>query len=104
MTPQEYEAKYEAATLAKALEGDADAGREALQLCRAGLDHGNLSRPLAAYLAERLWLVVQMNSKDAAENAAIRAEAQALEPGWVLLSRIKLDQSYEPRIVSVDVR
>lgn len=49
--------EYEAMTLERALAGDADAGREALALCRAGLDHGNLSKALATYLAERLWLI-----------------------------------------------
>lgn len=53
MTPEQYEAE----TLKGALAGDADDGREALRLCRSGLDGGNLSRPLAAYLAERLWLI-----------------------------------------------
>lgn len=51
--------EFEAEVLRRALEGDHEAGREALRLCRAGLDHGNLSRRLAAYLAERLWLVDQ---------------------------------------------
>jgi hypothetical protein len=49
----------EAETIRLALAGDHEAGREALRLCRAALDHGNLSRPLAAYLAERLWLIDQ---------------------------------------------
>ena len=53
MTPDEFEAE----TVARALEGDHEAGREALRLCRAGLDSGTLSRLLAAYLAERLWLI-----------------------------------------------
>lgn len=58
--------EYEAETVRLALHGDPDdpeaghrAGREALRLCRAGLDHGNLSRRLTAYLAERLWLIDQ---------------------------------------------
>lgn len=58
--------EYEAETVRLALHGDPDdpeaghrAGREALRLCREGLDHGNLSRRLAAYLAERLWLIDQ---------------------------------------------
>ena len=51
--------EYKAETIRLALEGDHEAGREALQLCRAGLDHGKLSRALAAYLAERLWLIDQ---------------------------------------------
>ena len=54
MTPEEREAKYEAETIKCALEGDHKCGREALDLCRIGLDHGTLSRRLAAYLAERL--------------------------------------------------
>jgi len=58
--------EYEAETVRLALHGDPNdpeaghrAGREALRLCRVGLDHGNLSRRLAAYLAERLWLIDQ---------------------------------------------
>lgn len=58
--------EYEAETIRLALHGDPDdpeaghkAGREALRLCREGLDGGNLSRKLAAYLAERLWLIDQ---------------------------------------------
>jgi hypothetical protein len=53
VTPEQYEAE----TLKGALAGNADDGREALRLCRAGLDAGNLSPALAAYLAERLWLI-----------------------------------------------
>ena len=49
--------EYVTETLARALDGDAEAGREALRLCRSGLDHGNLSAALASYLAERLWLI-----------------------------------------------
>jgi hypothetical protein len=51
--------EYEVLTIERALDGDPDAGREALGLCRAGLDHGTLSRRLAAYLAERLWQIDQ---------------------------------------------
>jgi hypothetical protein len=38
----------------RALAGDADAGLEALKLCRTGLDNAVLSPALAHYLAERL--------------------------------------------------
>ncbi len=55
MTVEEYEAE----TIRLALEGDHEAGREALRLSRAGLDHGNLSARMAAYLAERLWMIDQ---------------------------------------------
>ena len=58
--------EFEFETLARAIDGDADAGREALRLCLAGLDYGNLTTPLAAYLADRLRLV---------ENALGEAEA-----------------------------
>ena len=51
------EVEYQAETIRCALDGDHEAGREALRLCREGLDHGNLSRELAAYLAERLRLI-----------------------------------------------
>ena len=51
MSPEEYEAE----TIKLALAGDPDAGREALSLCRAALDAMQISRPLAAYLADRLW-------------------------------------------------
>ena len=50
---------FEAEVIRRALDGDHEAGREALRLCRAGLDGGTLSRRLAAYLAERLWLIDQ---------------------------------------------
>lgn len=53
MTPDEYEAE----TIRRALGGDADAGREALSLCRAALDAREISPRLAAYLADRLWAI-----------------------------------------------
>lgn len=49
--------EYEEATIDRALGGDADAGREALSLCRAALGARNISRRLAEYLAERLWAI-----------------------------------------------
>lgn len=49
--------EYEQETIRLAEAGDADAGREALSLCRIGLDAGNLSRQLAAFLAARLWAI-----------------------------------------------
>lgn len=53
------ESEYEAATIRRALDGDHEAGREALRLCRSGLDNGTLSRQLAEYLAQRLWQIDQ---------------------------------------------
>ena len=49
--------EYEAATIQNALAGDADSGREALSLCRAALDAGAISAPLARYLADRLFAI-----------------------------------------------
>lgn len=49
--------EYEAETIQRALDGDADAGREALSLCRAALDARSVSPQLAAYLADRLWAI-----------------------------------------------
>ena len=46
--------EYETETIKRALEGDHEAGREALRLCWTGLIRVNISRPLAEYLAERL--------------------------------------------------
>jgi hypothetical protein len=54
MDPTEYEHQ----TLTLALEGDADAGAEALRLCVSGLDAGHLSPALSAYLGNRLHGVV----------------------------------------------
>jgi hypothetical protein len=46
--------EYEEMTIKLALDGDHAAGREALRLCREGLDRGVLSVRLSGYLAERL--------------------------------------------------
>ena len=46
--------EYERETIRLALEGDHEAGLEALRLCRSGLDAGKLTAHLALYLAERL--------------------------------------------------
>lgn len=48
------DAEYEAQTIRRALDGDPDAGRDALDLCRAALDARSISSRLADYLADRL--------------------------------------------------
>jgi hypothetical protein len=53
VTPDENEAEI----IRRALDGDADSGREALRLCREALDARSISPRLAAYLADRLWAV-----------------------------------------------
>jgi hypothetical protein len=73
MPPEE----YEAATIEFALAGDADAGIEALRLCRAGLDGGVLSPRLAQYLADRLWLIDQAISEAEAVGKAKRSASSA---------------------------
>ena len=45
---------YEQETIVRAQAGDAEAGREALSLCAAGLQAGSLSKALSWYLAARL--------------------------------------------------
>ncbi len=46
--------EYREETINRALAGDAEAGLEALRLCRSGLDANNLPADLRFYLAERI--------------------------------------------------
>jgi hypothetical protein len=46
--------EYQAETIRRALAGDAEAGREALGLCRDGLNLNRLSIAMQAYLCDRL--------------------------------------------------
>jgi hypothetical protein len=48
------ESDLERETISRALEGDHEAGREALELCAIGLEGRALSPALADYLAERI--------------------------------------------------
>ena len=48
------ESEYREETIARALAGDAEAGLEALKLCRSGLDANNMPADLRFYLAERI--------------------------------------------------
>jgi hypothetical protein len=50
---------------------------------------------------ERLWLVVQGADVTAEYQAAARAAALRLEPAAVLVAFARIDQSYEPRVISV---
>lgn len=49
---------------------------------------------------DRLWLVVQGYGVEPAEAAAAQAAAEQLHPSWVLTAGTRIDQSWEPRIVS----
>ena len=51
---------------------------------------------------EQLWLVVQGTPKNREAEAAARAAALKLQPGAVILARVLLDQSYEPRVIAID--
>jgi hypothetical protein len=51
---------------------------------------------------EQLWLVVQGVPEDRDTEAAARAVARSLQPGAVVVARVPLDQSYEPRVIAVD--
>jgi hypothetical protein len=51
---------------------------------------------------DQLWLVVQGTSKDRDSEVEARAAALLLQPGAVIVARVPLDQSYEPRIIAVD--
>lgn len=46
---------------------------------------------------QKLWLVVQGSSKD--EELAARRLAAQTGAGAVIVARIKIDQSYEPRVI-----
>jgi hypothetical protein len=48
----------------------------------------------------RLWLVVQAAAKGNAGELAARTEARQLCPHAIVAARVKLDQSYEPRIIN----
>jgi hypothetical protein len=51
---------------------------------------------------EQLWLVVQGVPKNDDTEATARAEALKLQPGAVIVARIPVDQSYEPRMIAID--
>ncbi len=72
----------------------------------AYFDETRLAEPERAPSHDRLWLVVQGSLKsstgDSASESAARQTARQLGPGAVIVSRVKIEQSYEPRIVAVD--
>ena len=51
---------------------------------------------------EQLWLVVQGTDKNLDTEASARNAALSLQPGAVIVARVPLDQSYEPRVIAVD--
>ncbi|MGE5194239.1 MAG: DUF3179 domain-containing (seleno)protein [Deltaproteobacteria bacterium] len=50
---------------------------------------------------ERLWLVVQGEGVSAEDGSAARAAAVRTNPAAVLIALTRIDQSYEPRVISV---
>lgn len=55
-----------------------------------------------AIARRRLWLVVQGYDVTEAEERAVRAVARRTAAGRVLVARTRIDQSYEPRMVTVE--
>jgi hypothetical protein len=51
---------------------------------------------------ENLWLVVQGTPENRDTEAAARAVALGLGPGAIIVARVPLDQSYEPRVIAID--
>ena len=51
---------------------------------------------------DQLWLVVQAAPDAGDTEAAARTAALQLQPGAVVVARVPLDQSYEPRVIAVD--
>jgi len=51
---------------------------------------------------DRLWLVVQGEGVSAVGQAAARAAALKTSPAAVLVALTRIDQSYEPRVISLD--
>ncbi len=60
-----------------------------------------LPAPKQAPTMDRLWLVVSSASTDLAAERVIRRTALAFQPGAVIVARIAIEQSYEPRNLSV---
>lgn len=51
---------------------------------------------------DRLWLVVQGLPQNSGADSTARVAARRLRPAAVIVSRIRIQQSYEPRIVAVE--
>ena len=51
---------------------------------------------------EQLWLVVQGTAKNRETEMAPRKAALSQQPGAVIVARVPLDQSFEPRIMTVE--
>jgi hypothetical protein len=88
--------EYEAMTIQRALAGDHEAGREALRLCRAGLDHDALSKSLGEYLAQRLWEIdkaieeaEQLKNNDKASTSTIKSRKAARIEQALLIAKGK---------------
>ncbi|WP_162592100.1 hypothetical protein [Variovorax sp. PBL-E5] len=64
-------AEFEAMTIARAREGDAAAGKAALQICVAGLYANHLSEPMRFYLAQCLIDVADDMKADRAMNVEV---------------------------------
>lgn len=66
------------------------------------LDEIPLSPTLRGVPHAQLWLVVQGSLQNRNTEAAARATAHELQPGAIIVARVPLDQSYQPRVIAID--
>jgi hypothetical protein len=66
------------------------------------LDSTHLVAQKPVLLHGQLWLVVQGAHENTDAESAARKAAHNLDPGAVVVARVNLDQSYEPRVIAVD--
>jgi hypothetical protein len=65
------------------------------------LDNTRLASQVRVPSHDRLWLVVQGAAKSSTAEAAARRAALQLRPGVVIVARIEIEQTYEPRAIAV---
>lgn len=99
-------AEYESETIQRALSGDAEAGREALMLCRTGLAMRTLSPVLADYLAARLHDVLDGLKPDRALCIAkTRGKPADQYPEWQqqlgALAAMLTQRGYKPKQIAI---
>ncbi|MEX2111862.1 MAG: DUF3179 domain-containing (seleno)protein [Pirellulales bacterium] len=66
------------------------------------LDNTPLASPTPSLPHDRMWLVVQGTPEKTEAEAAARSAARHLHPGAVIVSRVSIEQSYQPRVIAVE--
>jgi len=66
------------------------------------LDNTSLSPQTRGVPHDQLWLVVQGSSEHEEAETASRNAARKLQPGAIIVARVSVEQSYEPRVIAVD--